>query len=329
MGNFDKIVSKLPEFIVRNAVLNSLIGSIANSLDLYENDVSEIKAALNLDDGDAVPLDALAADYGLVRHYNDTDKIMGIRIGNSIVTYQQRGSQSGLEIEGSEISLVTPYKQPIRYIIGVDPIGTGKALGGGGSTWIHYWGDTAETETDLEEMLALVLPLHIKAGINFIDAFNASSGYMSVRGADLLDTANFTITNVGFYNNENTLIPRNPTASYNYGNIDLGADFGNFDWLADWIDYSAWDVDYSLVVQVRFSPDEAAWSSWTPYAKNQLIGDSEINRYAQFKIDLTMNEYRSLNHYIFRSFILKGLTAQQLTYGENAKGIFIQTSIGN
>lgn len=327
MSTLVNLKAKLQPVIVRNTILDHLLGPIGNAIDLYSADSEALRDALNIGNSPPVTLDAIAADYGLVRHYNDTDRIMVIRIMNAIKTHQARGTKAGLLNEGREISLVTPYPQPIRFIVGVSPTGVGDALGGG--EWIFYWGDTPEPEADLKAMLQSIIPLHVLDGISYLDAYGASAGYESIRGADLLDGDTYTITNSGFYADRNTLIPRQASATYEFGNIDLGANFADFQWLVDWVDYAAWDVDFDLVVEVRCSPDEAAWNAWTPYHRNQWLQNSELERYAQFKIALTMNTYRSLGHYVFRSFILKGLTENQLRYGEEEKSFLIQPEIGN
>ena len=129
MGALANIKAKLHSVILKNQILDDLLGPIGNSIDLFNMDANTLRDALNVEKSNPAMLDAYAADYGLVRHYNDTDRIMAIRIMNAIQTHQQRGTQAGLETEGREIALVTPYNQPMRFIIGVSAIGTGWALG--------------------------------------------------------------------------------------------------------------------------------------------------------------------------------------------------------
>ena len=329
MGAFDSIKAKLPAFIVRGSVLDDQLGPLGASIDTYIDYANEMKTASGPEGGNPVLQDALAADYGLIRNYRDTDKIMAIRLYNAIRTHQQRGSQEGLDIEGHEISQSTPYMQSLRYIIGVNAIGIGYALGGVGAEWIQFWNDTPEPEADIKARMNNLLPLHLIWGLDYINAFIATSGYKSIKDEDLLNDVTYSITNDGFYDNRNTLIADKPSATYEFGNIDLGADFADYQWLADWVDYAAWDVIYAIKVQIRFSSDEISWSSWTPYDKNQWVANSEINRYAQFKIALTMTEYRSLEHYIFRSFILKGLTLSQRRYGPHRSAHEVLPQIGN
>lgn len=689
MGALEKIRAKLHSVISRNQILDDLLGPIGNSIDLFNIDANTLRDALNVESSNPAMMDAYAADYGLVRHYNDTDRIMAIRIMNAIQTHQQRGTQAGLENEGREIALATPYNQPMRFVLGVSAIGTGWALGGVGSEWIQYWIDTPEAEADLEAMLLAVIPLHVRQGIDSIAAYGASDGFVSINGAPLLsalpghnyypfvvdsdnitiadhanfnwgildwsyegylwlkqpsgaydrmriiekwsgggylfkiqddktievahqggsiftgitaldlewetwfhiiisldrdsnlicfidavlqgtedisgdagvdissgddlqlgkaaggvsqsftgkralerfwnraliqadatalhnggapldyiipdadkwaamtnlwdaaasvftsgtyawsangtntianvgntlevtyvnhadgawtllqdakdlatdltvgayyvlvfdakytggasgsrgeietlagktytpafttglltymmpftcDTAdgtvfrydslgagnvltvdniklyrvgcvaqllaenitaptwpdssinghdgvvsgpvadfNYTVINNGFYNDKDTMVPRKPTATYELGNIDLGSTVANYQWLVDWVDYAAWDVDFDLLMEVRFSSDKATWNAWTPYQRNQWVQGSQLERYAQFRITLTMNTYRSLRHYVFRSFILKGLTTAQQRYGEAEKAITILPTVGN
>lgn len=329
MATLEKIKAKLPGFIVDNRILNDLIGPIGYSLDQYILDADALRDALNAENSSPATLDALGADYRLVRHYRDTNRIMAIRIMNAIKTHQERGTQFGLYTEGREILLATPCNRIMRYVLGVDPIGTGYAFGGIGAEWIHLWGDTPEPEADQKNKVKNLIPLNIKAGMDFINAYEAEAGYVSIRDPDLTDSDTYAITNVGFYSDRNTLIPRQESCSYEFGNIDLGATVGNYQWLVDWIDYAAWDVEHDLVVEARFSSDEEVWSAWAEYLRNQLVPESEIERYAQFRITLTMNTYRSLNHYVFRSFILKGLTTSQQRYGVTEKGIVAQMYAGN
>ena len=330
MTTFANIKAKLPAFIVANKAIDDLLGAIGNSVDLYVADADSLKAAAAIEGGDAILQDAIAADYGMIRNYKDTNKIMAIRLMNAIRTHQYRGTQIGLYNEGSEISLVTPYNQKMRFIIGVSAIGTGWALGGIGSEWIQFWNDTPETQSEIEAKLKTdVLPIHVKEGIDTIDAYADPVNYETIRGADLVDGTTFTITNVGFVVDNNTLIPSTTAATYEFGNIDLGAGFATYQWLVDWIDYAVWDVVHTFEMQVRFSPDEAVWSSWTPYHRNQWVPGAEIDRFAQFKIALTMTTYRSLEHYIFRSFILKGLTSDQQRYGLIPPVLDLHPEIGN
>ena len=270
MSALDNIKAKLPGFIARNQTLNDLLGPIGYIIDSYNSDADTFRSELGIEDGNSSMLDALAADYGLRRQYNDTDKIMAIRIMNAIKTHQNRGTVVGLENEGREIALVTPYDQSMRFVLGQSPIGTGWALGGVEATWIHYWRDTPETEAEAETQLRRdVIPLHVKDGLNSINAYEATEGYQSIRGADLLDGDTYTITNTGFINNKNTLIPENENPVYTFGNIDLLGTYATYQWLVDWVDYTAWDLDFDVLMEVRFSSDEAAWNAWTPYQRDQ------------------------------------------------------------
>lgn len=329
MGTLEKLKAKLPGFIVANRILDDLLGPIGYSVDQYILDADALRDNLNAENSSPAALDALAADYGLVRHYRDTNRIMAIRVMNAIKTHQARGTQFGLDTEGREILLATPCNQIMRFVLGVDPIGTGYAFGGIGAEWIHLWGDTPDPEIDQKNRMKNLIPLNIKVGMDFINAYGASAGYASIRDADLTDGDTYTITNVGFYSDRNTLIPRQESCFYEFGNIDLGTTIANYQWLVDWVDYAAWDVDHSLLVETRFSSDEISWSAWAPYLRNQWVPESEIERYAQFRIALAMNTYRSLNHYVFRSFILKGLTTAQQRYGVTEKGIIAQMYAGN
>ncbi len=329
MAYLETLKAKLPPFIVQNDILNELIGVIGAAIDDYVDAADAQKAASGAEGGDPIMLNALAADYGLVRHYNDTDKIMAIRLLNAIQTHQQRGTQIGLETEGAEISQATPYNQPMRFIIGVSAIGTGWALGGIGAEWIQFWNDTPETEATIKAKMTNVLPIHVKEGIDYIDAYVDPANYEAIRGADLVDVDTFTITNTGFIHDNNTLIPEVDEPVYTFGNMDLGAGFATYFWLLDWVDYVAWDVEHTLKVEARFSSDEISWSSWTEYHRNQWVAGAEIDRYAQFKISLTMTTYRSYDHYIFRSFILKGMTTAQQKYGPPPPVLEVHTQIGN
>lgn len=329
MGYLDIIKNKLPAFVVRNEVLNDLLGPIGHVIDEYLAASDTQKAASGVEGGNPALLDAMAEDYGLIRHYNDTDKIMAIRLMNAIQTHQQRGTKIGLETEGAEISQVTPHNPSMRFVVGVSAIGTGWALGGIGATWLQFWNDTPESEATIKAKMSKVLPLHVKEGIDYIDAYVDPIFYEAIRGADLVDADNFTITNTGFIYDNNTLIPEVEAATFTFGNIDIGAGFASYQWLVDWVDYAVWDIDHTLLVEARFSSDEISWSSWTEYQKNQWVAGAEIDRYVQFRLTLTMTTYRSLQHYIFRSFILKGLTTDQERYNNIAPVLEVLPQIGN
>ena len=329
---YDKLIMKLPEFVTRNATLDAVLMAVGNSIDLFIRDLDGFKNTLTPSkDGDPLLLDALAADYGLKRHPEDNNFIMAIRIHNAILTHQQRGSDEGLLKEGGERALVTPYQVTMQMAIGVNPIGVGWGLGGVGAGWIHLWNDSPETESVIETHIKAIVPFHYKDGIDYTAVFGGAAGFKSVRGSELSDSGSYTITNTGFSFQENSLVPSSTVATYQLGNMDLGATYASYKWLADWIDYAHWDLTYALVVSVRFSPDEAVWSAWTPYGKNQFIPESELDRYAQFKLALTLDPGTEiLAHYIFKRFVLKRLTSDQWLYGEEPRGsAFFEPEFGN
>jgi len=328
---YDRLIIKLPSFVVRNSVLNDMLMAIGEAIDKFIRDLVQLKSSLTISGGDPVMLDALAADYGLKRHPEDNDKILAVRIHNAIQTHQRRGTMPGLINEGGERALVTPYVVTMQMALGVNPIGVGWGLGGVDAGWIHLWNDSAETEAIVETHLKSIVPFNYKDGIDYIPVYGVSDGFKSVRGSELSDAGSYSITNDGFYFSQNSLIPGASVCTYSLGNMDLGASYATYKWLADWIDYAHWDLSYGVVVSVRFSSDEVAWSAWTPYGKNQFIPDSEIERYAQFKIELTIDPgYDSLEHYIFKRFILKGLTETQWLYGEEPRGVaFHEPEFGN
>jgi len=330
--SYDKLLMKLPETITRNAVLDNLLSAIGYVIDLFIRDLEDFKNALSpTKDGDALLLDALAADYGLKRHPEDNNYIMAIRIHNAIQTHQQRGTEDGLITEGGQRALVSPYKVTMQMAIGINPIGVGWGLGGIGTGWIHLWNDSPESESIIETAIKAIVPFHYKDGIDYTAVYGGAAGFKSVRGSELDDGGSYTITNSGFSFHQNCLIPSESVCSYQLGNMDLGATFASYKWIADWIDYAHWDLSYSLVVSVRFSSDEIAWGSWAPYGRNQFIPDAELLRYAQFKLELTIDPgYESLAHYIFKRFVLKGLTSDQWLYGEEPRGsAFFEPEFGN
>jgi len=332
MSTLNLLKTKLPSTITRNTVLDEVLGSISNSIDLLITTFESVRDAVTAE-GAGTELNALATDLGLVRTPLEPDRALAIRIQNAIKTHQTRGSITGIEQEGSEFAGVTPYIQDMNFTIGVDPIGTGDALGAIGYAWIQFWVDVIHTEEVITQRLLDIVPINSKPGIDYIDVTGSPASYSSGSGIDFASGSFAGGELVGYVpgiHEPEGMMPNTDEFIFTSANIDLGATVANYSWMVDWIDYVRWDVEYTLAMEVRFSADGATlWSSWNTYSKNDFVAGSEIKRYAQFRFTLAMEEYDELSHYFFRKFILKGLTANQMRFGTTLKHHLIPNEIGN
>lgn len=310
MDTLGKLKNRLPEFIERNATLDFLVNPITDGIDTFLSTLATLQNELVSGSATEKHLDTIVHENGLSRGFHETDPMLRIRAQNAIKTHQLRGSKDGIEIEMSHHAIVTPYIRENALVIGVDPIGTGYALGGIGAEWIQLWNDTPDQQNDIENLLKSVLPVSIYYGIDYVDAYVATSGYKSYSESDLSGG-----TPSGFNYQDGALVPTSASATYESTVIDLGSDYADYTWLVDWVDYVKWNVTHTLTVQVQFSADGATgWTGYVAYSKNGQVAGGTIKRYAQFKITLSMTQYDQLADYMFRSFILKGLDSDQALY---------------
>ena len=325
----EKILAHLPPFIIKTTTLKGLISAIGASVDDFTVFILEARSALSAKYGSGQALDGLAFDNGLYRCYQEPDIALAIRVQNAIHTFRARGTKAGFIRESGELYGVSAFVRQCRYILGVNPIGLGFGLGGVGTEWIQIWNGSPTLLADVVSELRARLPITSEIGLEITDVYGGHASYKSVEGASLAG-AGYTVTQDGFDYMQGCLVPESPVAAtYTLGNIDLLASHTTYKWIVDWIDYARWDVDVDVKMEVRFSSDEATWHPWVEYEKNQYVAGSEQERYAQFRLTVTMNSYEELSHYAFRKFILKGQTATQYKYGTDPVPVEIITQIGN
>lgn len=333
MSTLNLLKTKLPVSITQNTVLDEFLGAISNSINLLNSTFESGRNALTAA-GAGTELNALALDLGLERTLLEPDRVLSIRIQNAIRTHQERGSIVGIENEGADFVMVSPYVHDMNFVIGVDPIGLGDALGATGFPWIQFWVDVTHTETAIKQRLIDIIPLHSTPGIDYIDVTGSPAGYASAMETDFLTGATFTgLELVGYVPGDHDpegIAPVTESSIFTYGNLDLGATVADYTWMIDWIDHVRWDVDYTLVMEVSFSANGSTnWTAWNTYEKNDFVNGSDILRYAKFRFTLTMTDYEDLNHYFFRKFIIKGLTENQMRFGLTRKHHLIPIEIGN
>ena len=315
MDTLGKLKNRLPEFVERNPTLDFLLNPIADGIDTFLSTLVTLQGELVPESATAQHLNTIALENGLSRGFHEADEMLQIRVQNGVKTHQRRGSKVGIETEMSHHVLTTPYIRENALILGVDPIGTGFALGGIGAEWIQLWNNTTDPQTDMGDKLKAILPISIFYGIDYVDAYNATGGYKSYSDNDLSGGTLNGFTFQSFGQADGALEPTQANPTYESTVMDLGAAFGDFTWLVDWVDYVKWDVDYTLTVEVQFSADGATgWSGYSSYARNGQVASGTIKRYAQFKLTLQMTQYGSLSDYLFRSFVLKGLDSDQALY---------------
>ena len=344
MDTLEKITAKLPEVIVRNLILSDVLGGISSGIDDYLDLSDEIKLNLKVNTAEGSALDSLAADVGLNRAYHESNISLRIRVQNAVETAQRRGSQIGVEREGGENLLVTPFLQRIQFAIGIDPIAAGSGLSSRYS-WTQVWNDGAMDQSTATTFIKSLFPVTNKIGIDYVagqlkvgDMYDYEDGTSMVPLVD--NDGNIIIDNDGnivvspsnraliqadgFHIDDGALVPHNPIASVIWGDRDLGAGYSNFTWLIDWISFRRWDIDMIEKVSCQFSSDQLNWTQWKEYNKNDLTIDADVKRYIKFKLELTLVDYESLEHYSFARFILKALDAIQLKYGGHPIALDLQ-----
>jgi len=340
MDTIDKLKNKLPDFIEDNTVLQSFLGAIAGSIDTFVETLSSLTTATSPGQASGSALDSIGGDMLIRRNYDDSDEVLRILIQNSIKTHQERGSEVGLLQEGSHLCGITPYIQTIQYVIGIDPIGVGEAVGGVGAKWIQIWNSTNISRNNLLTQLDKILPIHNQIGINYIveqyavaEKSELAGEVVTIEGMTDEDGNPLGVDypeNSGFEYVGECLKPKQPQADFHQiGILDLGSDYDSYNWIVDWIDYARWDTDHEVKMYVRFSDDQNVWTQYGRYIKNQFVNGENIARYAQFRFELTLTSYEDFSHYLFRKFIMKGMDTTQLQYGEYDRGFDLQKEILN
>ncbi len=340
MDTIEKLKNKLPKFIEDTSVLQSLLGAVSDSIDTFVSSLLSLTNTTSAELATGSALDSIGVGCGISRQYNDSDEVMRIRVQNSVHTHQARGSKTALLNEGGHICGITPYIQNIVYAIGVDALGIGNAIGGVGGKWLQIWDSTNMGRNKTVDSIQTILPLHNEIGLNYITNQYVTAEKNDIAGEvvvieGLTDEDGNPLSvdypqNSGFEYRGECLMPKQPTASFHQiGIIDLGENYTSYLWIVDWLDYARWDVDYDILMYVRFSDDQSTWTQFDPYIKNQFVNGENIARYVQFRFDFILNEYEDYSHYLFRKFIMKGMDTTQILYGEYDRGIELQKEILN
>lgn len=345
MNTLEKLQAKLPSFITQNQVMLDVLGGIGSGIDDYLNLGLQMEINLKVNSAEGSALDSLAVDVGLARSYNESDIALRIRIQNAVETAQRRGSQIGVEREGSENLLITPFLQKIQFAIGVDPIAAGSAISGR-YAWTQVWNDGLMSQVDATVFIKALFPLHNTVGVDYISG-QIETGQMDshLTGSSmkyLIDNdGNIIVDNddniiYSLYNEatiaadgfhlaeERILIPHVATASVIWGDISLPGGYTNYTWMIDWLSFKRWDVACDEKVYVQFSSDQLNWSEWIEYTKNGLVPEAVLKKYVKFKLELTLTDYEDFEHYAFSRFIIKSLDATQIQYGGHPIAIELQ-----
>lgn len=345
MNTLEKLQAKLPSVIIQNQVLLDVLGGVGSGIDDYLNLGLRMEINLKVNSAEGSALDSLAADVGLSRSYNEADISLRIRIQNAVETAQRRGSQIGVEREGAENLLVTPFLQKIQFAIGVDPIAAGSAISGR-YAWTQVWNDGSLSQIEATTFIKSLFPIHNTIGVDYIAGQlhkgsmdnhleGESVQYLLNDDGDILYNDDGLILYTekdeayidadGFHlAEERVLIPHVSTASVIWGDITLPGGFTNYTWMIDWLSFKRWDVVCDEKVYVQFSSDQLNWSEWIEYNKNGLVPDAVLKKYTKFKLELTLTDYEDFEHYAFSRFIIKSLDATQLQYGGHPISIELQ-----
>jgi len=319
MVTLNKIKQNLPKYIEDNAVLNSFLGAIADALDTAHTEMEGIKNSNTVASAQGSELDAIGTEHGVKRSYKDSDEIYRLRIFNSIRDAQQRGSHIGAERDIANTALATPLIYDIQHAIGINPIGTGYALGGKGKYWMHIWNNTPESQNDLFEKTDKYLPIHTQIGKNHISG--------QVKEIDIKSSAPNLLK--GFEYSTEGVTPTNLSADYQSASIDLGASYASYVWFVDQLSYKRWNIDAVETISVRFSANNSTWSQWKSYENNQVISPDDLKRYIQIRLELKLNNTADQQFYILRKLLVKYLSTQQFLYGEYPLGISVQAEIAD
>ena len=346
MNTLEKLTAKLPAFITRNQVLEDVLAGIGSGMDNYITLGTQMGLNLKVNTAEGSALDSLAIDVGLVRSYNEADIALRIRIQNAIETAQRRGSQIGVEREGAENLLVTPFLQKMQFAIGVDPIAAGSAISGR-YAWTQMWNDGSMSQTDATAFIKSLFPIHNKIGVDYVSGQIYKGAMDDHLVGDCMmylvdNDGNIIYDNAGnilysHYNHaviaadgfhlaeERILVPdRAVAAEVIWGDLELPAGYTNYTWMADWLSFKRWDVTCDEKIYIMFSADQLNWSTWQEFQKNEWVSDATLKKYAKFKLVLTLSDYEELEHYAFSRFILKALDSTQITYGGHPIGIELQ-----
>lgn len=336
MNTLEKLKYKLPAFVTQNQVLDDVLGGIGSGIDDYLNLATQMRLNLKVNSAEGSALDSLASDVGLFRSYNESDIALRIRIQNAVETAQRRGSQIGVEREGGEALLVTPFLQKLQFAIGIDPIAAGSAISGR-YAWTQIWNDGSLNQSDATAFIKSLFPIHNKVGVDYV------SGQLQKGSMDnhlVGDSMQYLIDNDGYiiYDNDGyiiyshyneayidadgfhlaedkVIIPHRATATLEWGDLTLPGGYTNYTWMLDWISYKRWDVVCVERVYCKFSDDQLNWSEWKEYNKNGWISDEDLGKYIKFKLELTLSAYENYEHYAFSRFIFKALDSTQIQYG--------------
>lgn len=336
MNTLEKLQAKLPSFIVQNQVLLDVLGGIGNGIDNYLNLGLQMGINLKVNSAEGSALDSLAVDVGLSRSYNEADIALRIRIQNAVQTAQRRGSQLGVEREGAENLLVTPFLQKIQFAIGVDPIAAGSAISGR-YAWTQVWNDGSLSQADATTFIKSLFPIHNTIGVDYISGQLQKGSMDNHLDGDsmqyLVDNdGNVIVDNDGNiiysqYNvayvdadgfhlaEERVLVPQKNIASVVWGDLALPGGYLTYTWMVDWISYKRWDVACVEKVFCQFSSDQLNWSEWKEYNKNGWVASEDLDKYIKFKLELTLSDIEDFEHYAFSRFIFKSLDSTQIQYG--------------
>lgn len=332
MNTVDKIKSKLPSFIQDSTEIDEVLGAFGNSMDNFSTELEKLNRAVSFKQSGGKFLDIALVDKNLSRNPSETDSMATLRVLNAVSTYEQRGSENGITEELGHLLGVSPYIQSSIFVLGVDALGT-RAIGSNRSFWIQLWNETSLTESGITDFFKEISISRNYYGLDFITVTDGMDGFASHVASDFLGG-----TKVGFIIEDGGLRPIQRLTTFESTNIDLGANVANFTWIVDWVDYAQKGKKYSLKVEARFSANgSTGWTQWEEFGRNQVAHDGQVLRYAQWRItfdsraDALSDEiYMSeAAEYLFRSFILKGLTSSQAIYHTDISGISLQSSIGD
>ncbi len=292
MATVDDFKALLPPFVVQNNVLDDLIGGWAATFDITLATIALLDTTGKVGTATGADLDRLIRAESLSRAFDEPDSLFRIRGKNAMQSWAEMGSVSGIEREIAYQTKVTPLIQANApsFIIGTgssnsSSLGGGRALGGKLSAILIVWNVTAISETELTDLIATYMPLHVQHGIDYIDASALSSGFATETGTDF--SGGGTLTDGTVTDNAIFVDAADTTCIRTSAEIDLGSDFADFTWVTDWVNY----ITHNLTDSDNRGTSSAVASGSLTDSNEQWVPDEHTGKYlrdsagAHFHID--------------------------------------------
>ena len=295
MASVDQIKARLPGFIVQNDVSNDLLGAIGASIDTLITSIDGLRNNLTVEKATGVYLNALARDMGFFRTEGEVDRLLRIFLKNGREIYRRRGSRSGIEDEVARLCKSSAFLHYKAFTLGDSYLlpadeqndGLGSNLL---NTSVLIHNVTELTEAEIGALVESLVPAHVQHGVEVIDVSGEQDAtYKRQTGTEF--SGGDTLTGVEV--TDGVLVLTDSTGLFISSAMDLGAGYASYTWAIDWLEYRLYGRLLGMTVQARFSPNGTdTWTEWATYEKNDVIDAGTINRYVQYRLDMTVTGHR-------------------------------------